>query len=63
MIYNGTVNDYEKVRNSCKIYIVLFVIAFLITIGINSAYAYFYWHLKNINTNTSINTKIGTTIY
>ena len=34
MIYNGTVNDYEKVCNSCTIYIVLFVIAFLIIIGI-----------------------------
>ena len=28
MIYNGTVNDYEKVCNSCKIYIVLFALLF-----------------------------------
>ena len=32
MIYNGILNDHEKVLNSCTIYIVLFVIAFLIVI-------------------------------
>ena len=38
MIYNGTVNDYEKVYNPCTIYIILFIIAFLIIIGISRAY-------------------------
>ena len=38
MIYN----DYENVCNSCTIYIVLFVIAFLIIIGISSAFIYFH---------------------
>ena len=38
MIYN----DYEKVCNSCTIYIVLFVIAFSIIIGISSGYFYFH---------------------
>ena len=38
IIYNETVNDYGKVCNSCTICMVLFVIAFLITIGISSAY-------------------------
>ena len=42
MIYNGTLNDYEKVCNSYTIYIVLFVIAFLIIISISSAYFYFH---------------------
>ena len=42
MIYNVTLNDYEKVCNSCTIYIVLFVIAFLMIISISSAYFYFH---------------------
>ena len=41
MIYNGTLNEYGNVCNSCTIYIVLFVIAFLIIIGISRAYFYF----------------------
>ena len=41
-----TPNDYGNVCNSCTIYIVLFAIAFLIIIGINSAYFYFHWYLK-----------------
>ena len=46
MIYNGTVNDYEKVCNSCTIYIVLFAIAFLIIIDVSSAFIYFNWYSK-----------------
>ena len=42
IIYNG----YENVCNSSTIYIVLFVIALLIVIGISSAYFYFHWYLK-----------------
>ena len=42
MIYNGTLNDYEKVYNSSTTYKVLFFITFLIIIGISSAYFYFY---------------------
>ena len=38
MIYNGTLNDYENVWDSCTIYIVLLVIAFLIIICISSAF-------------------------
>ena len=41
-------NDYRNVCNSCTIYIALFVIAFLIIIGISSAYFYFHWYLKKI---------------
>ena len=47
-IYNKTLNSYRKVCNSCTIYIVLFVIAFLIIIGISSAYFCFYWYLKEV---------------
>ena len=70
MIYNDTLNDYERVTNSCTIYIYIyiyiythcnyyycFVIAFLIIIGNSSAYFYFHWYLKrdNIYVNTSAN--------
>ena len=46
MIYNETLNDYEKICGSCTIYLVLFFIAFLIIIGISSTYFYFHWYLK-----------------
>ena len=39
-------NDYGNISNSCKLYIVLFVIAFLILIGISSAFIYFHQCLK-----------------
>ena len=42
MIYNVTLNDYENVCGSCTIYTVLFAIAFLIIIGISSAFTYFH---------------------
>ena len=51
MIYNGTINDYEKVCNFCTIYIVLFIIAFLIIIGISSIFIYLHWYLKGSDTN------------
>ena len=59
MIYNGTVNDHGNVCDFCTVYIVLFVIANLIIIGISSAYFYFHWSLKkdviiNIGANTGI---------
>ena len=64
MIYNLTLNDYEKVSISCKIYIVLFVIAFLIIIGTGSMYFYFYWYLKKIDTKfTNINPSTETVIH
>ena len=46
IIYNEALNYYEKVCSSLTIYIVLLVIAFLILIGISSAYFYFHWYLK-----------------
>ena len=54
MILNGTLNDHRKVCNSCTIYIVLFVIDFLIIIGISTAFVYFNWYLKRSNIKTKI---------
>ena len=54
MIYNEILNDYEKVINSCTIYIISFVIDFLIIIGISSAFIHFNWYLKRSNTETVI---------
>ena len=59
-----TLNDYEKLCGSCTIYIVLFVIALLITIGISSVFVYFHWYLKKINTGViNINPGTETVIY
>ena len=60
MIYD----DYGNVCNSCTIYIILFVIAFLIIITISGAFIYFYWYLKKSNIGvTNINANTETKIY
>ena len=68
MIYNETLNDYGKVCNSCIIYIVLFVIAFVIIIGINDVLAlmtlmtlmtFIIYAIASANTNI----KTGTLFY
>ena len=46
MIYKSTLNDYEKICSSYTVYIVLFVIFFIISISISSAFIYFHWYLK-----------------
>ena len=63
-IYSGTLNDYEKVCNSCTICIVLFVTVLLIIIAISSAFIYFHWYLKksSVNAVTNINANIETII-
>ena len=43
MIYNSTLNDFEKICSSCTVYILLFVIFFVISISISSVYIYFQW--------------------
>ena len=63
MIYNSTLNHYGKKCRSCTVYIILFVIAFLIIIGISSAYFYFHWYLKKNITCVKFNTNTQTTIY
>ena len=62
MIYNKTLNHYKKVCNSCTIYILLFVIAFLIITGIQSAFIYFHWYLKSDTNVTNINPDTETVI-
>ena len=39
-----------NVCSSCTLFIVLFAIAFVIVIGISSAFVYFHWYLKSSNT-------------
>ena len=57
-------NDYENVWNSCAVYIVLFVIAFLIIISISSVFVYFSLLLKKSSTNiTNINPGTEMVIY
>ena len=63
MIYNENLNDYAKVCNSCTIYIALFVIVFLIIIGISSALICFHWYLKSDTNITSINPGTERIIY
>ena len=46
MTYNGILNGYGRICNSCTVYIILLFIFFIISISINSAFIYFYWHLK-----------------
>ena len=48
MIFNETLNDYEKVCNSCTVYIVLLAIFFIISISLSSAFIYFHWYLKQV---------------
>ena len=57
MIYNGTLNHHENVCGSCTVYIVLFSVFLTISIGIGTAFIYFYRHSKsevitNINPST-----------
>ena len=59
MIHNG----YGKVCNSCTIYIALFVIAFLIIIGISSTFIFFDWYLKSDTNITTNNPGTETVIY
>ena len=60
MIYD----NYGNICNSCTICIVLFLIAFLIMIGISSAFIYFGGYLTNSNIGViNINPGTGTIIY
>ena len=59
MIYK----DFANVCNSCTVYIVLFVIVFLIIIGISSAFTFFNWYLKKYIIHVKLNTNTQTTIY
>ena len=54
MLHNETLNviplnDYEKVCNSCTMYIVLFAVFFITSICISGVFIYFHWYLKKDN--------------
>ena len=46
VIYNGTLNDRKNVCGSCTVYIVLFFVFLIISIGIGAYFVYFYWCTK-----------------
>ena len=46
MIYNSNLNDYEKICGFCKVYIIMFVIVFIISISISCILNYSHWCLK-----------------
>ena len=59
IIYNGTLNpiplnDYEKICNSCTVYIALLVIFFIVSVSISSVFIYFHWYLKRGYTQATI---------
>ena len=58
MIYNSTVNNYKKICSSCIVYIILWVIFFLISIGISSVliyFHYFHWYFNIYRNNNLLN--------
>ena len=68
MLHNETLgvillNDYEKVYNSCIIYVVLFAVFFITSICISSVFFYFQWYLKNNNVLIKFNPGTQTTIH
>ena len=59
----GEYLDYKNCKcSSCTLSIVLFVIAFLMIIGITSVYFYYHWYLKIDITRVKFNTNTRTTI-
>ena len=56
-------NDHKKLCSSCAIYIVLFIIFFIISICISSAFNYFHWYLKKDNVPVRFNPNTQTIIY
>ena len=60
IIYNGILNNYWNVCNSCTTYIVLFTIFLISSLSISSVFIYFYRYIKS---DTNINSGTETTIY
>ena len=44
----STGNENKRKCSSCTLYIVLFLVIFLINIGIGTTSIYFYWYLKKM---------------
>ena len=60
MIYNSTLNYYEKTCSSCIVYIIFFATSFTISISISSFYLFsfalkkkIYWKKKFIECNSA----------
>ena len=51
---NETLNDYEKMCNSCAICIVLFITFIIISISISKDFIYFHWYSKGWYIETTI---------
>ena len=63
-LHSNEINDYEKIYNSCSVYIVLLVMFLILSISISSIFIYFHWYLKKSNTRvTNINPRTETVIY
>ena len=45
MVYNTTLNDYERASESCTLHIILLIKTFIIITSIGIACIYFYWHI------------------
>ena len=43
VICNATLSGYKKACKSCTLYIMLLIIKFIIIMGINGVWFYFYW--------------------
>ena len=56
-------NEYENKCSSCILYIVLFSIFFIISIGITTYFVYSHWYLKKDNAHAVLDTRTETTIY
>ena len=56
-------NEHKKEFSSCTVYIVLFSIILLISIGIGTYFVYSHWYLKKDNSHAMLDTRTETTIY
>ena len=60
------ITEITQVKNecsSCTLYIVLFSIFSMISIGIATCFAYFYWYIKKDDARVMLDTHTETTIY
>ena len=56
-------NEHKSKCSSCTLYIVLFSIFFIMSIGIATYFAYFYWYLNKYDALAMLDTHTETTIY
>ena len=55
-LHSIEINDYEKLSNSCSVYLVLLMVFFILSMSISSIFIYYHWYLKKSNTGiTNIN--------